>query len=255
MNSLSRLMEPTDTHPTAAHQAATVPRASVLAVTCVLAAVCAPAPVDDRDSPGTPAVTNATIIDGMGGALIAGGVVVVEGDRIVAAGAAAEVAVPDGATIVDAAGGTVMPGLADMHVHMVGWVGRRQHRDARLSPLPERAAVLGRHHGLRRRQRAAVHPADPGRDRGGPAPRPPDVHGGPARGRSRADMAAQRTVGGLNHGKKSHKSNWDCMICASCRWIARSPVVQRRRENRRNLRDRRGPGRTVYLVAPNGPSG
>ena len=120
MISLSRLMEPTHTHPTAAHQTATVPLASVLAATYVLAAACAPAPVDDPSQPGVMAVTNATIIDGMGGEPVPGGVVVVEGDRIVAAGPATEVAVPDGAAIIDAAGGAVMPGLADMHVHMPG---------------------------------------------------------------------------------------------------------------------------------------
>ena len=96
--------------------------ATLAAVT--LAGACAPPPGDDQGSPGAVAVTNATIIDGMGGAPIADGVVVAEGGRIVAVGPAAQVAVPDGATIVDAAGGAVMPGLADMHVHMVGgWDG------------------------------------------------------------------------------------------------------------------------------------
>ncbi len=97
--------------------------AATLAVV-TLAGACAPPPEDDQGSPGAVAVTNATIIDGTGGAPIADGVVVAEGGRIVAVGPAAQVAVPDGATIVDAAGGAVMPGLADMHVHMVGgWDG------------------------------------------------------------------------------------------------------------------------------------
>jgi len=100
-------------------------RLAVSAATLTLVATaCVPAPVDDRGSPGAVAVTNVTIIDGIGGAPIADGVVVVEGGRIVAVGPNAQVAVPDGATIVDAAGGAVMPGLADMHVHMVGgWDG------------------------------------------------------------------------------------------------------------------------------------
>ena len=102
----------------------TMPMRSLFSALILIAAACAPAPVDDRGPPAAVAVTNAAIIDGMGSAPIAGGVVVAEGDRIVAAGPAAEVAVPDGAVIVDAAGGTVMPGLADMHVHMVGgWDG------------------------------------------------------------------------------------------------------------------------------------
>ena len=85
---------------------------------------CEPATGDDPSATGTVAVTNAVIIDGLGGEPVVDGVVVVEGDRIAAAGPAAQVAVPDGATVIDAAGGAVMPGLADMHVHMVGgWDG------------------------------------------------------------------------------------------------------------------------------------
>lgn len=109
-----------------ATQRGALPHAAVLSATAaiLLAAACAPAPAGDEGPPAAVAVTNATIIDGMGGPPIAGGVVVAEGGRIVAVGPAAEVAVPDGATIVDAAGGAVMPGLADMHVHMVGgWDG------------------------------------------------------------------------------------------------------------------------------------
>ncbi|MXX55850.1 MAG: amidohydrolase family protein [Gemmatimonadetes bacterium] len=94
------------------------------AILVLVAAACAPVPDDDQGPPGAVAVTNATIIDGLGGAPITDGVVIAAGDRIVAVGPAAEVTVPDGATIVDAAGGAVMPGLADMHVHMVGgWDG------------------------------------------------------------------------------------------------------------------------------------
>ena len=44
--------------------------------------------------------------------------VVVEGDRIAAVGPAAEVEIPEGATVIDAAGGWLMPGLADMHMHL-----------------------------------------------------------------------------------------------------------------------------------------
>lgn len=99
-------------------------RCPAVAAVLLTAAACAPPSAEDQSQPGSVAVTNATIIDGMGGAPIPDGVVVIEGDRIVAAGPAAQVAVPHGAVIVDAAGGAVMPGLADMHVHMVGgWDG------------------------------------------------------------------------------------------------------------------------------------
>ena len=45
------------------------------------------------------------------------GVVLIEGDVIRAAGPASEVAVPEGATILDVSGRYVMPGLVDGHVH------------------------------------------------------------------------------------------------------------------------------------------
>ena len=99
-------------------------RYPAIAAVLLAATACAPPSTEDRSQPGVIAVTNAIVIDGMGGEPIPDGVVVVEGDRIIAVGAAAEVIVPDGATIVDAAGGAVTPGLADMHVHMVGgWDG------------------------------------------------------------------------------------------------------------------------------------
>ena len=44
--------------------------------------------------------------------------VVVDGDRIVAVGPADAVAVPDGARVVDGRGRFLMPGLADMHLHL-----------------------------------------------------------------------------------------------------------------------------------------
>jgi imidazolonepropionase-like amidohydrolase len=74
----------------------------------------------DRISPsrkGALAITNALLIDGTGKAPVAGSTVVVEGDRVTAAGPAAQVNVPKGATIFDAKGKTVMPGLWEMHAH------------------------------------------------------------------------------------------------------------------------------------------
>jgi len=51
-----------------------------------------------------------------GTALSADPTVLVEGDRIVAAGP--DVPVPDGATLVDLPGATILPGLVDCHVHL-----------------------------------------------------------------------------------------------------------------------------------------
>jgi cytosine/adenosine deaminase-related metal-dependent hydrolase len=47
--------------------------------------------------------------------------VLVRGDRIVAVGAAAAIAVSADATIVDGAGHYLLPGLVDAHVHLLGF--------------------------------------------------------------------------------------------------------------------------------------
>lgn len=72
---------------------------------------------------GTIALVDARIIT-MAGAGAAGvierGTVVVRGNRIVAVGPGDSVAVPDGATRIDAAGRTIMPGIVDAHAHLGG---------------------------------------------------------------------------------------------------------------------------------------
>ena len=79
-------------------------------------------PVEQSD---VTAITNARIIDGNGGEPVADGVIVIRGERIEAIGPTNSTPVPEGAHIIDAAGGTAMPGLADMHVHLGqgGWDG------------------------------------------------------------------------------------------------------------------------------------
>ena len=49
--------------------------------------------------------------------VIEDGVVILRGDRIVAVGRAGEIAVPQGARVVDASGKTVLPGYIDVHAH------------------------------------------------------------------------------------------------------------------------------------------
>lgn len=60
------------------------------------------------------------LITGTGADPIERGVIVFEGERIVAAGAESAVSVPHGATTIDADGMTAMPGLIDCHVHLNG---------------------------------------------------------------------------------------------------------------------------------------
>ena len=63
------------------------------------------------------AITNAALFDSERGVVRPRTTIVVRGDRIVAVGPADSVPVPAGATVVDAAGRTVVPGLWDMHGH------------------------------------------------------------------------------------------------------------------------------------------
>jgi imidazolonepropionase-like amidohydrolase len=69
------------------------------------------------DAPETFAVAGATLVDGTGRAPVADSVVVVRGDRIVAAGPRSAAKIPKGARVVDARGKWLMPGLWDMHAH------------------------------------------------------------------------------------------------------------------------------------------
>jgi imidazolonepropionase-like amidohydrolase len=52
------------------------------------------------------------------GTQLASPVVVIDGDRITAVGSASEVTVPRGATIIDLAGHTLLPGFIDAHTHL-----------------------------------------------------------------------------------------------------------------------------------------
>ena len=64
------------------------------------------------------ALTGATLLDGAGGPARRGQTVLVEGNRIAAVGADADVRVPDDAHVLDLSGHTVMPGMVGLHNHM-----------------------------------------------------------------------------------------------------------------------------------------
>jgi len=70
------------------------------------------------------AIVHARIIDGLGGPPVEDGTVLLSGGVIQYAGPAARARVPSDAKVIDATGKTVLPGLADMHVHLQGgWDG------------------------------------------------------------------------------------------------------------------------------------
>jgi len=67
----------------------------------------------------TLALVGGRIIDGYEGAPIDDGVILIAGERIVAVGPRERVAVPAGTPAIDTRGMSVLPGLADMHVHLM----------------------------------------------------------------------------------------------------------------------------------------
>jgi len=68
----------------------------------------------------TLAITDVRIIDGNGGTPIEHGVIVLDGRHIEAVGSRSDVTVPVGTKRIGGGGRTVLPGLADMHVHLLG---------------------------------------------------------------------------------------------------------------------------------------
>jgi imidazolonepropionase-like amidohydrolase len=90
---------------------------SLLAVVCLAAAPAPPEAAATRQR--VIALVGGRLIDGYGGRPLDGGVVVIAGDRIEAVGRAGEVQVPAGAEVISMAGMSVLPGLWDMHVHLM----------------------------------------------------------------------------------------------------------------------------------------
>lgn len=63
------------------------------------------------------AITGGPLITGLANEPIPRGTVVVDGGLIVSVGAADTTPIPRGATVLDAAGATILPGIVDCHVH------------------------------------------------------------------------------------------------------------------------------------------
>jgi imidazolonepropionase-like amidohydrolase len=85
-------------------------------------------------APSQPAPTvvlrAARLIDGSGSPAITDAAIVVTGDRIVAVGKVAALAVPAGARVIDLGNATLLPGFIDAHTHIIG------------RPLSDRASDL-----------------------------------------------------------------------------------------------------------------
>jgi imidazolonepropionase-like amidohydrolase len=102
----------------------------------LLAAALAAAPVaQDRR---VTALVGGTLIDGYGGRPIRNSVILVEGERIGAVGQVGTLPVPAGAEVISTEGMSVLPGLWDMHVHlMINGHSDYTHWDKTYPPLFE----------------------------------------------------------------------------------------------------------------------
>ena len=65
------------------------------------------------------AMVGGTLIDGYGGEPILNSVIIIDGEKIKSVGKIGELPIPAGAEIISTEGMTVMPGLWDMHVHLM----------------------------------------------------------------------------------------------------------------------------------------
>jgi len=73
------------------------------------------------------AVVGGKLIDGTGGEPLDNAVIVIEKDRITDVGSKNEVNIPPDAQIINAEGKTVLPGLIEAHVHLMGAVSMNPH--------------------------------------------------------------------------------------------------------------------------------
>ncbi len=65
------------------------------------------------------ALVGGTLIDGFGGKPLTNSVIIIEGERIKAVGQVGALAIPAGAEIISTEGMSLLPGLWDMHVHLM----------------------------------------------------------------------------------------------------------------------------------------
>lgn len=65
------------------------------------------------------ALVGGTLIDGFGGTPIRNSVIIIENERIKSIGQVGSLAIPAGAEVISTEGMSVLPGLWDMHVHLM----------------------------------------------------------------------------------------------------------------------------------------
>ncbi|MBX2814557.1 MAG: amidohydrolase family protein [Saprospiraceae bacterium] len=97
----------------------------------------------------TKALVGGTLIDGFGGTPLRNSIVIVEGERIAAVGQVGQLEIPEEAEIISTEGMSVLPGLWDMHVHLMinghanyGYWHKKYPKDFRDIIMPSSAHQL-----------------------------------------------------------------------------------------------------------------
>lgn len=113
----------------------------LLPVLFLISAYCATAQVT--------ALVGGTLIDGFGSSPIHNSVIVIEGQKIKAVGRVGEISIPAGAKIISTEGMSVLPGLWDMHVHlMINGHSDYAYWDKKYPPLQEKVIMPASAHQL-----------------------------------------------------------------------------------------------------------
>lgn len=95
------------------------PRSPLIFFALALVALLAASAPVAADPPRTVALVGGMLVDGNGGPPLQRSVVLIEGERIRAVGTVATLPVPKGAEVISTWGMSVLPGLWDMHVHLM----------------------------------------------------------------------------------------------------------------------------------------
>jgi imidazolonepropionase-like amidohydrolase len=90
---------------------------ALLAISACLSATSTAAPTPAPPPVPSLVLINGTLIDGTGADPIKDAVLIIQGERIVAAGPRSSNNIPEGSTIIDVQGATILPGFFNAHVH------------------------------------------------------------------------------------------------------------------------------------------